>query len=668
MGYVICDMGMQEIELSKEQQALLEHPVSFHGRLLAGPGTGKSFTATLWLGQLHRDAGRALRSKMLTFTRAATAEFAEKLATAGLADVVDAPATVHSHALSVLMGMHGHGLPVPLRIPDSWETKTLIRPQLSRFLRASGYDEATPRVVENLEREMAAGWETLDPGVEMLADVDPDLRAAYVGTWKAHRASYGYSLLAELPYQAGVALEDLGEDQPPRVDLLLVDEYQDLNAADIRLVAAHAALGVKVVAIGDDDQSIYGWRYADPAGIRRFCDDFQPNYQYTLTISRRCSRRILAAASELIASAPGRLARDPLSTHEDSPDGLFAYLRFANDRSEAKGAAAIAAARVRGGVDPTSILVLVRSKADRWRDEIERVFENEGLTLANVEWVEQALTDEVLRSVIALARLTADPEDSLAWWSLTQGLTPGLGPAFADYVYDNRNANERWGTCLLRLRDAGFPGLGNAASTRASGTIDRIRGSLEATIERMVAWSEESVSQPWSAWLHEIATEPDWRVTLVGDELGPDAERLLDLVGPAVPPGEGILSFLNQLEPVGGDLAAKESGGVRLMTMAKSKGLTADTAIVMGVEEGLVPLGSAADIDEERRLLYVALTRAQRVCVATCAARRHGQLARSGGGTTQVQRRRSPLLEGLSYGRPADGEQFLGDIGLIEQA
>lgn len=253
------------IQLSDEQRRIVDHPVGRNGRVLAGPGSGKSFTATALLARLI-DSDAPPRAKMLTFTRAATAEFAGKLADAELADEVERPSTVHSHALAVLMGMEGHGLPEPLRIVDSWETAWLVHPYLSRTLKAHGFATATPGLVKKLEGEMAAGWEKLDESLVLLSELDPALRTAYVAAWQEHRAVFGYSLLAELPSRAARALEDKGEDYPPRLDLLIVDEYQDLNAADIAFVAAHAALNVSVLAIGDDDsRSAAGARRTRPA-------------------------------------------------------------------------------------------------------------------------------------------------------------------------------------------------------------------------------------------------------------------------------------------------------------------------------------------------------------------------------------------------------------------
>jgi superfamily I DNA/RNA helicase len=147
--------------------------------VLAGPGTGKSFTSVLFLQHLAREDPE-FRTRKLTFTRAATAEFAEKMGDAGLDELgVAPPGTVHSFALSLLMRTEGVRLPWPLRIPDTWEIKKLIRPQLSRILKRLGHSDATPGVVEKLESEMAAGWQSLDPVEVLYADRNPALGAAY---------------------------------------------------------------------------------------------------------------------------------------------------------------------------------------------------------------------------------------------------------------------------------------------------------------------------------------------------------------------------------------------------------------------------------------------------------------------------------------------------------
>lgn len=654
VGDVEGDRGrcMGNFELTGEQEALLGHDPSSHGRVLAGPGTGKSITAMTWIGRLLDDRPD-LSCKLLTFTRAATAEFEQKLADAGLIDHAPAPATVHSHALSLLMRMNGHDLPAPVRIADDWERDQLIYEDLARRLVARGFAR-DKRLVRKLEREMAAGWESLDPTKRLLSDLEPGLRPAFVGLWRQHRAAFGYTLLAELPYRAGMALQDLGSDLDALVDLLLVDEYQDLNLADIRMIKALAELGAAVVAIGDDDQSIYGWRYAAPHGIREFLTAFDTDCDYPLSISHRCSRAILAAATELIESTPdtSRAIKPQLRPRHDAPDGTFAYLRFRTTNAEATGVGAIIEARRRAGVDLDQILVLVRSQADTWTRILNDVLEQHDLSVVATGWVGEALANEELRRAIALGRLVGHATDSLAWWTLTEGLTSGLGKAFTNYVYERRELAETWGQALLRLHTQDYPEQRTGARRLACDVVETTQVHLGEIPEQLGPDSELG----WADWLLD---------NLDPDGLSDEASKLLELVGPAIDPGEGLAYFLNHLEVVGKEMAQQTSEGVQLMPMGRSKGLTVDTTIVMGVEEGIVPLErpeDPPDVDEERRLLYVAMTRARSMCVLTCVERRTGPLARIGAPRVGAARGRSPLLADLSIGQPMNGISFAREL------
>jgi DNA helicase-2/ATP-dependent DNA helicase PcrA len=634
------------MSLNPQQQAIVDHDPGRHARVLAGPGTGKSFTSVQYLERLTR-THPDLKVQMLTFTRAATAEFALKMGDAELAGLgISPPATVHSFALGILVREPGANIPRPLRIPDSWEAKELVRPDISRLLRRQGYKKATPTVVKELEEEMAAGWETLDPERELYSQTDPALGAAYTGTWNEHRWAFGYVLIGELPYRAVQTIEDHGAEAID-LDLLLVDEYQDLNRADIRLIQLAATLaGVTVIGIGDDDQSIYGFRMAAPNGIREFCNEYQGSADYALTESRRCGRAILVASQTLIASHPGRPVKPPLTPAAGAPEGVYACLRFPTAQAEIAGVARIIASRVANGVDPGDIAVLVRSSQNIWAGMLGPELEKHGIPLASTDWVVDALCNRDLRRALAIAHLAIDDGDSLAWRAIIE-LTVGLGPAFVDYVYDSRAVNETFGATLLRLYRQGFAGCGPAAARRARQTVADVHAVLDAL----------DVSQPpaddrgWSGWV----------VDLIGEPVDHEVAELLDLVAGAIPADSGLAGLLAQLEPVGKDLAAATSGGVRMMTMAQSKGLTVNTAITLGVEDGIIPMPRAADPSEELRLLYVAMTRATDMCLLTWSRRRTGPTARMGTPRVNQTRNRSPLLSGLpgAAGAVGDGPTFV---------
>jgi hypothetical protein len=223
------------------------HPADRHARLLAGPGTGKSATVVALLTKLL-DAEQRPRVRLLTFTRAATAELAHKVAEHPEA-AVDRPSTIHSFAISVLLANPGSAdFPTPLRIADDWEMRTIIEPQLAAM---SG---VTPTVVRRkLIPEMAANWESLEP--HHRADVDEQTRNRFLGAWDQHRRVYGYTLLPELPDLLRRALESHDDLQGLDFDMLVVDEYQDLNACDLRVLRLLADKGTAVFGVGDDSRS-----------------------------------------------------------------------------------------------------------------------------------------------------------------------------------------------------------------------------------------------------------------------------------------------------------------------------------------------------------------------------------------------------------------------------
>lgn len=630
------------MEYTSEQADFLSHPPTRNACILAGPGTGKSFTAVAYLSQIAV-ADPDLACRMITFTRNASREFSEKIMAAGLGADLDLEAsTIHSFALGLLIRMGFRGIPTPLRIPDDWETKRLIHPYLSRRLRVLGHQVATPTVVDELEKEMAAGWEALDPDAFLNSRERPQLANAYSGAWMQHRNRLGYTLLAELPFRAGLAVEDSDEVHGLDTDLLVVDEYQDLNLADIKLVQLVAASGATVIAIGDADQSIYSWRMAAPQGIREFPEDFSADI-YPLTMGMRCGDDLARAATSLIETAPDREAQTALTSRLGAPQGTFAYLRFPTQQQEAASVARLCLSRNENGVEPSDIALLVRSGVGAWRSVLQPLFDDVGIPLVDTGWIDEVLGEHAVRRAMALSRLSANRHDSLAWLGILH-LASGVGGAFVDYVYEACLEDERFGACLLRLHDAGMPG-GPRSSTTASIEINDTLGLLSELDVDGVELDEHG----WGGWL----------VSSIGDDLSEQASELALRVGSVCEIEDGLSGFLNQLGPIGKELAAADASGVRLMTIAGSKGITVNTAILLGVEDGLIPMPPPKGrIDEERRILYVGMTRATDVCILTSSARRTGQLARRGRPNTDV-RSRSPLLADLRIGRWIDGVEFV---------
>jgi DNA helicase-2/ATP-dependent DNA helicase PcrA len=152
---------------------------------------------------------------------------------------------MHSFSISVLLRNPGTGhFPQPLRIADKWEDDEIVKRTLARRI------NVRVTKLDDLIREMASNWEFLEQ--RNLPKVDPEHRARFLAAWHQHREVYGYTLLAELPYALRQALHDHAELDGVAYDLLIVDEYQDLNACDLEALHLIADRGCSIVAAGDD--------------------------------------------------------------------------------------------------------------------------------------------------------------------------------------------------------------------------------------------------------------------------------------------------------------------------------------------------------------------------------------------------------------------------------
>lgn len=623
-----------------EQLAILGHDPTRHARVLAGPGTGKSTTMVALLCQLLREDD-SLRVRMLTFTRAATADLAEKVATH--ADQVVHPSTIHSFAISVLLQNPGTaGFPEPLRIADTWEFKNVVRPTLAR--RAG----VGVRLLDKLVQEMASNWESLtDEPYPEISDAD---RTRFRGAWNEHRRVLGYTLLQELPYSLRRALHDHDDLEGIDFDLLLVDEYQDLNACDLEVLRLLSEKGgCAVIATGDDDQSIYSWRKAAPIGIRRFLDDYDEANDYSLSVTLRCGSQIVEWANYVIQGDPDRPAdRAALKPLTGSPDGEVALLHFRGDRTEAKGIAELVRGLVEEDVAPKDILVLTRTDFNRtFSRPIRQELEKLDIPYSDPSAVLALLEQEDNRRLMELLRLLVNPEDSIAWASVLH-LTAGVGASFFEYVYHRaKEAGATFAAQLLADYEDGLPDAPASASR-----VEEAMGTVLAWVDEQEL-PDEQPEEGWGAWIIEATQEVE-SLPAPSDEFHDLLLDLDDLAGDEL----SLERYLGQIEPLGKDLALAQSEGVRIMTMGGAKGLTVRATIIAGVEDGLVPFPHS-DLSEERRILYVAMTRAKDFLFCTWAKRRRGPTARAGDPSTNRRRHSHFLDDGPIESQ--DGRYFLED-------
>lgn len=626
---------------TEEQQRVIDHDPSRHARILAGPGTGKSATV---IRLMLRLGAEGKHGRLLTFTRAATNELKEKVAEHP--EVLDPPSTVHSFAIATLLANAGSsGLPEPIRIADDWEWNELIRVHLG-FLIDCGV-----RLVNRARDEMASNWESLEENED--PNLPEEVRNRFAGAWEQHRRVFGYSLLSELPFRLLRALEDHEALDLGQWDFLVVDEYQDLNQCDLSVLKQITYRGRTLVAAGDDDQSIYSFRRAHPIGIRRFVEDDYPGASdYSLSISQRCATSILYWARHVIEGLPGRPSRPQLAPAPQCVSGEARYLRFSTWDQEVEGVAKLVKwLTTVKKILPEDVAIMFRSNNnDAWSEPLAERLRAEGVPVVDTGEVAEILGERSNRRLLALARLIVNKEDSLAWWTMLH-LEHGIGPAVRDHFYDGAvAADHRFVDQLFAEHALGYPDLPNAQRQRVRSVV----ASTLEHIERVDLEAADLGDRGWGGWLADQAPS-----------FGGCEERFVSLLhdlDDVLDRKEGLGRFLSHVQPVGRDIrSGRSAGAVRLMSMASSKGLTVRAAIVVGVEEGVTPHPTGHP-DEERRLLYVAMTRSTEYLYLTWSGRRTGPTARTGVPRVAAGRNCCPLL---THGPVAsiDGCAYLDTLG-----
>jgi DNA helicase-2/ATP-dependent DNA helicase PcrA len=615
---------------TEEQQRIIDHDPARHARILAGPGTGKSATVIHFMLRLGNEGKHG---RLLTFTRAATNELKEKVAEHS--DVLDDPNTIHSFAIATLLANPGaSGLPEPIRIADDWEWKELIREHLADIL------DTTVRLVDRACAEMASNWESLEDHED--PNLPDDIRNQFTGAWDQHRRIFGYSLLSELPFRLLRALEDHDSLDLGDWEILVVDEYQDLNQCDLSILRQFTLRGRTLIGAGDDDQSIYSFRRAHPVGIQRFVDEDYPG----------ASDYSLQWARHVIEGLPGRPSRPRLTPAPHCGPGVARYLRFNTWEQEVEGVARIVKwLTTVQGISPEDVAIMFRSNNnDSWSEPLAVRLREGGIPVVDTGEVAEMLSERSNRKLLAFARLVVNREDSLAWWTMLH-LERGIGPAVRDHFYSAAAAADyRFVDQLFAEHALGYPDLPVAQR-------QRVRKIMEATIELIQDVDLNAVDLGDGGWGRWLASQA---AAFGGcDERFASLLRDLDNV---MDREEGLGRFLSQVQPVGKDIrSGRAASAVRLMSMAASKGLTVRAAIVVGVEEGVVP-HPTGHYDEERRLLYVAMTRSTEYLYLTWSGRRTGPTARTGAPRVAAGRNRCPLL---THGPVAstDGRAYLNILG-----
>ncbi len=576
--------------------------------VLAGAGTGKTRVLTARLAHILA-TGRARPGQVLavTFTNKAAREMIDRVerligrSAAGLW-----LGTFHAVAARILR-RHAElvGLKPDFTILDSDDQVRLLK----QLLQAENIDEKrwparTLSIIiqrwkdRGLAPDKAAGAD----GADYANGRAPALYTAYQARLRAvNAADFGDLLLDNLTLFT--RHRDVLADYHQRFRYLLVDEYQDTNVAQYLWLRLLAQAHRNVCCVGDDDQSIYGWRGAEVGNILRFEQDFPGAKVVRLERNYRSTGHILAAASGLIAHNAGRLGK---TLWTEGGDGEKVRVTETWDHEEeARATGEAIEALQRAGESLDSIAILVRAGFQT------RAFEERFLTiglpyrvLGGLRFYER----REIRDAVAYIRIVVRPDDDLAFERIVNLPKRGLGEASLRPIH--RLAREG-GLSLYR------------AAERLIETDElkpRARSTLAGLIGRLRAWRRALAETPHAEVVAVMLDESGYTEMWQKDR-SPQApgrlENLKELVG-ALSEFENLASFLDHVSLVMDREGSETEEMVNIMTLHGAKGLEFDTVFLPGWEEGLFPHqlaldeAGAAGLEEERRLAYVGLTRAKR--------------------------------------------------------
>ena len=421
-----------------------------------------------------------------------------------------------------------------------------------------------------------------------------------------------------------------------RFHFLLVDEYQDTNRAQYLLLRALGGEGGNVFVVGDDDQSIYGWRGADLRNILEFQRDYPGARLVRLEQNYRSTEAILEAANSVIAPNTGRLGKT-LFTRREGGD-LLTVLTAADERDEAEWLVREFVERARRGehaYDEMAVLMRTNAQTRAFEEELRR----RGVPYRVVGAVSFYERREV-KDLLAHLRLVVNPDDDAAFRRAVAAPRRGIGEQSLEVL--TRWAAQ-WGWSLARTA---------AAAGRLSELRPKSREALEQYAAELDAMRAElGELQPAEALRGIVARTEFEKFLLEEDETGPErVENVAELINAAgawseeygavlpdpdqSPDGEDgkedegspIQRFLAQAALTTSAESEQGEGGVTLMTLHAAKGLEFSVVAIAGLEEGLFPLSRADTpeaLEEERRLCYVGITRAKdKVLLSHATARR----------------------------------------------
>jgi DNA helicase-2/ATP-dependent DNA helicase PcrA len=621
-------------DLSEEQIKAASYHGS-HARLLAGPGTGKTLVLTRRIVYLIQEKGvNPDQILALTFTRAATTELKQRVSNVLGDGNTPRISTLHSFALRQLLRNSKKliTLPKPLRIADDWEERHIIFEDIRQLLKAERISHVT-----TLFSQLSADWESLVPEEHLTPPPQ------FIASWRNHRKVFGYSLRSELVYQLKRSLEQISDFELEHpFQHLLIDEYQDLNKCDLSVVKSIESRDrVEVFAAGDDDQSIYYFRKAHPEGIRNFHLEYEDTTDLLLTVCKRCDSAILGLA-EFVASLDIKYTSKGTKPEPNKPYGQVKLLNFDDQEDEAGGIARICKNLIdTNKYKPEQILVLLRTdRFNIFSKELIAKFQELNIPIVNKENEQDIFETEFGRQTISVLRLLRNLEDHLAWRTLLQTRKNGFGQKYLFDIYDI--ASEKSLTFYQTILSIINGGISAKFAEKLKSEYNNILSIIDAVRNQINIAEEEQI--PIEQLIDNVLSE----ILKVENEKLQIQKRVTQICQSLeISTFDEIISAIETSKQEDAEIEQDtEKDKVNILTMHKAKGLTADVVFIVAAEDEIIPgkYTQEPELGDERRLLFVSLTRAKHELFITYCAKRTGAQQRSGRDPNTARRHLTQFL------------------------
>ena len=620
--------------LNEPQREAVSAPLS-NALVIAGAGSGKTRVLVhriAWLVDIENVSPHGILA--VTFTNKAAAELRAR--TESLLNVSARSmwvGTFHSLAHRLLrMHWSEAKLPQNFQILDSDDQIRLIK----RIMKAQSIDDKKwpPRQVAwfiNGQKDEGRRAKEVPTGDDLFQVTHQRIYQAYEDTCN-QGGLVDFAELLLRSHELWLNNPDLLAHYQTRFQHVLVDEFQDTNTIQYAWLRVLVGANCKIMAVGDDDQSIYGWRGAKIENIQRFSEDFSDVMTVRLEQNYRSTQTILEAANSLIQRNTNRLGKELWSEGEKG-ELIKLYAGF-NDLDEARFIAERIAQWIEGGGSPNEAAILYRSNAQ------SRVLE-EALLRSNIPYQiygGQRFFDRIeIKNALAYMRLIEDRSSDPAFERVVNTPPRGIGDKTIEGV---RQLARGRNVSLWAAAQAGIDeGLFNS---RVHGAIGAFLGLIDDLAEAVAPLELDELAQQ----VVEVSGLMVFHSQERGERGLARKENLEELVtacrqfsGDLVFPFEDgdraevsvLQEFLDQMTLDAGDRQAAQGPSVQMMTLHSAKGLEFPLVFLGGMEEGLFPHRMSADepgrMEEERRLAYVGITRAMQELYLTYAESRrlHGQ-------------------------------------------